>query len=35
MKDVLRVEEVGKLEKFTKERLTKDSDDIIFLPPQG
>ena len=30
MKDVLRVEDVGKMEKkkFTKERLTKDGDDI-------
>ena len=33
MEDVLRVEDVGKIEKekFTKERLTKDGDDIKYF----
>ena len=40
MKDVLRVEEVGKIEKekFNQEWLTKDGDDIkdfLWLAPQG
>ena len=33
MEDVLRVEDVGKIEKekFTKEQLTKDGDDIKYF----